>query len=356
MVEVVFLSNKFGKCGADCNTCPWSKTVQDQMTKEEYSNYCIECKKTLGYAPTGPYQNCVGCQTPEDEWPMDAKIPLKNCSIRLCVMRTGVENCAYCSRFPCAYIGDRANEWSRENIEKKYNKKVSDEDFNTFILPFERLNRLMDIHDNLTPNQIVKVNAVPPLKSRIVKFPENIPETDSIINSLKEVHQLLIKISESTLNLKDIDVYAQQERLKGRIKHLNRFLWIIGNFAEINDGSNSLLIEARPFIKNRRSESSLGDHSFMENFVVKMFQEFGIIIKLIPLTDVKKGKKGWITPTGALRDRNWKMEISCSDEIGGIETLSTLQEYCKRLEEKYRKRSFGYFAKGDMRIFQEVKS
>ncbi len=347
------MTENVAKCGADCNICPWSKSVQDTMTKEQYQEYCIGCKKTLGFAPAGPYQNCVGCQTPEDDWPKGAKIPLRNCSFRLCVMRTGAENCAQCSRFPCAYISDRADEWSRESIEKKYNKKISDEDFNTYILPFERFDRLLKVHSKLIPVQIVEVKTVPPLKSRLINFPDNIKESETDKASLKNVHQLITKISESTFGMKDVDVYAQQERLKGRIKHLHRFLWIIGNFAGVDEESKSLLIDAKSYIKNRHSESSLGDHKFFINFVVKSLEELGILVEPIPLTDVMKGKKGWLTPTGALRDRNWDMQVSCSEEIGGIETLTTLQEFCRRLEEKYGKKSFGFFAKADMRVFQK---
>jgi len=347
------LTKNVAKCGADCSICPWSKTVQDPMTKEQYEEYCVGCKKTLGFAPTGPYQNCVGCQTPEEEWPVGTRIPLKNCSFRICVMRTGIENCAYCSRFPCEYVKDRADEWSLDNIEKKFGKPVSDEDYNSYILPFERFSRLKKIHETLTPNQIVEVKTVPPTKDKIVKFPKNLELDEENVTSLKKVHYLLSVINKSSLNMKDTDVYAQQERLKTRIKHLMRFLWIIGNFAEKEENANSFIIDAKSYMKNRHSESSLGYWSFMENFLMKAFQEFGVIIEIIQLSEEKVGKKGWLTPTGALRDRNWQMRVSCSEEIGFIKTLEALQSFCKKLEEKYRKRSFGYFAKADMRLFQK---
>lgn len=347
------LTENVAKCGADCNICPWSKTIQDTMSKNQYEEYCIGCKKTLGFAPTGPIQNCVGCQTPEEDWPEGARIPLRNCLIRLCVMRTGVENCAYCSRFPCVYIAERADEWSRENIEKKNGKLISDEDFNAYILPFERFSRLKKIHATLTPNQIIEVKTVPPIKTKIVNFPVNLELSRENSTSLKKLHQLLTSISKSSLNMKDTDVYAQQERLKARIKHFQRFLWIMGSFAEKDEKSNSLLIDAKSYSKNRRSESSLGVHSFLENFVVKVFQKFGVLVEPIPLTEVKKGKKGWITPTGALRDRNWEMRVTFSDEIGGKGALHALQSFCQKLDAKYGKKSFGFFVKADMRVFQK---
>lgn len=348
------LTENVGKCGADCTNCPWSKTVQDPMTKEQYEEYCTGCKNTLGYAPTpnGSFQNCVGCQIPEEEWPMGTRIPLKNCSIRLCVMRTGIENCAYCSRFPCAYIADRADEWSKENIEKKLGKTVSEEDFNTYVLPFERFSRLKKIHATLTPNHIVEVKTVPPIKMKITEFPDNLELSQENITSLRQLHQLLTTMTKSTLKMKDTDVYAQQERLIKRVKHLQRFLWIIGTFAEKDEKSESLFIDAKSYIKNRRSESSLGDHSFFEKFVIKIFQEFGVIIELIPLTKETIGKKGWITPTGALRDRNWQMKISFSDEIGGIKTQDALLDFCNILNGKYGKKSFAFFVKADMRVFK----
>jgi hypothetical protein len=78
-----------------------------------------------------------------------------------------------------------------------------------------------------------------------------------------------------------------------------------------------------------------------------------VIIEPIQLSKEKVCKKGWLTPTGALRDRNWQMRVSCSDEIGSIKTLEALQSFSTKLEEKYGKKSFAYFVKADMRVFQK---
>jgi len=347
------MNEMVGKCGILCTICPWSKSVQDSMSKDEYNEYKIQCKKILGYAPAGAYQNCVGCQTPEEEWPEGTRIPLKKCLTRLCVMRNEIENCAYCSRFPCDYIKVKANEWSRENVEKKHGGSVSDEDFNTYIFPFESYKRLEEINSKLTPNQIVEVKTVPPLKDKTVPFPDKLPMHKNEITSLQNVHKIIREISTSSLGLKDIDTYAQQERLKARIKHLMRFLWIIGTFAEKEVDKDSLIINAKSYLKNRRSETSLGHWPFMEKFAIKIFKEFGVICELVQLSEEKIGRKGWITPTGALRDRNWMMRVSIADIKGGYKTLVALQSFCKKLEEKYDKKSFYYFVKSDIRLFLE---
>jgi len=344
------LTKSISKCGMDCSICPWSKEVKDSMTAEQYEDYKVGCKNTLGFSPSGPFQNCVGCQTPEDEWPKGTRIPFKNCSIRLCVLKSNLNNCAFCSRFPCDSIKLKANEWSKEKVEKRMNKKTSDEDYKKYISPFEAYRRLEAIHSKLSPDQIISVVTLPLLETTVIAFPDSLENIEIGIQFFKEVHELILKISKSNLGLEDIDTYAQQVSLKTKIKHLIRFLWIIGNQAIYKKEEQTILLDAKPFIKNRFSETALGAWSYMENFVLKKFKEFGIICEFIQLSKEKIGPKGWITPTGALRDRNWQMKITFTEELSGNETFQALQFYTRKLDKEYGKHSFRYFAKADMRV------
>lgn len=347
------MNKNIGMCGIDCSICPWSKSVQDSMSVEDYEQFKIDCKKVLVYSPTGSYQNCLGCQTPEDQIPKDSPIPLRNCTTRLCVKRNEIENCAYCSRFPCAYIKVKTVEWSREKIEKKLGKPISDENFNKFVEPFESFNHLKDIRDNLKKMDVVEAKTLPSLKSRITPFPKNLKYTDDEIASFKQIHELITEIKTSTLGLKDTDVYAQQERLKSRIKQFLRFLWIFGTYAEKDFDNDSLIIDAKSYLNNRRSESSLGNWPYLEEVLIKNFELIGLKCEPIQLSKERIGSKGWITPTGALRDRNWKIIISTISKYAGTKLLNALFEYCQKLDTKYDKRSFSYFTKADLRVLLE---
>lgn len=46
---------------------------------------------------------CPGCQSQEDDLPKKSKVTfyIKSCLIRKCVSYNNIENCAYCSRYPC---------------------------------------------------------------------------------------------------------------------------------------------------------------------------------------------------------------------------------------------------------------
>lgn len=169
------MSEIFGKCGVNCSRCPWSRSIRDTMqTEEEYKEFSKRCKKIVGYSPTKKIRNCVGCQTPDEEIPKGAIIPLKNCLARQCVTKMGIENCAYCSRFPCGYIKVKGTEWTREKIEATHGKPIPEEDYLIFVEPFEGLKHLKEIHSSLSPKDIVEVITVPPFKPKIIDFPEHI--------------------------------------------------------------------------------------------------------------------------------------------------------------------------------------
>lgn len=345
------MNRNIGMCGVDCSICPWSKSVKDSMSDNEYEQYRIDCKNVLGFSPTKSFQNCLGCQTPENQLPKDSPIPLRNCTTRLCVKRNEIENCAYCSRFPCAYIKVKAMEWSRENIEKKFRKSISNEDFNKFVEPFESFNHLKEIRKKLKSKDIVGVKTVIPSDSKIIPFPKNLKKLK--IESLKYLHQLITNINTSTLGLEDTDVYAQQEKLRNMKKHFLRFLWIIGTFAKKDVDNEYLIIDAKSYIKNRHSESSLGILSFVKEVLIKNFELMGLKCEIIQLSKDEVGTKGWLTPTGYLRDRNWKMKITSIGIFEKQKLLDALSEYCNKLNNKYGKRSFSYFTKADFRILVE---
>jgi hypothetical protein len=340
------MSDIFGKCGVNCSRCPWSQSIRMTVkTDVEYQEFCKKCKKVVGYGPTEKFSNCVGCQTPDEEIPKGSIIPLKNCLMRQCTTKMGIDNCAYCSRFPCGYIRDAGTEWSREQIEARHGKPIPEEDYLTFVEPFDRLKHLNDIRAKLSSKDIVEAVTIPPFKPKIKDFPADISFSKEEITGFQALHRLLVKIKESTLDMPDTDTFAQQMRLKRRIPHFLRFLWILGRFGEFKDENGGyIVVDAMSFIDNRGNERTLGDWNFVEKIIIKVLLGFGVHSKLIPMD------KEWKTKGGALRKEGWELKISFDKAAGGVSALTALRTYSLKLDEKFGKKAFKFFSNVDMSV------
>jgi hypothetical protein len=339
----------FSKCGMNCARCPWSHYIRETFeTDDDFQQFRDKCKEILGYRPTET--PCLTCGTPDEELPKGAKLPLRNCLIRQCVTRMGIENCAYCSRFPCGYVKDIGTLWTREKFEARKGEPISEDEYLTFIEPFEGLAHLEEICKTLNPEDIVEPITVPPLRARIVDFPEDLSLSEEKIKTFRSLYHLLATIKRSSLGLEGTDTYAQHMRLKDWKKHLFRFLWIFGRFGEMKEKEAFLAVDSTTYTANRGSEKSLSIWSFVKNTIFERLEEFGIHCEQVLLEEGKK--KGATTPTGYLRDKGWFMTLTVDDTVGGAPVLTALQTYAAVLDEQYGKRAFQYFSAIDMRVLK----
>jgi hypothetical protein len=312
------------------------------MTKEEFEQFRKKAKKILGHMPMKT--PCLTCRVPGEKRPKGAKLPPRWCVTRDCVDRLGIENCAYCSRFPCGHLRE-SEQWTREYFEEKHGKSIPDDDYHTFIEPFENLKRLEKIRASLSPEEIVEVITVPPLTVKIIPFPQKLSLSQEEKRSFKAVHQLLSSVKTSSLGVTDTDTFAQQQRLKRRIPYFLRFLWIFGRFGESKD--DTIEVDAKSFMDNRKKETSLAELPYVETVIFKILPTFGVQCMFIP---EKGGKKGPNTPTGYLRESGWSMTLSFDEKTGGAPALKAFQTYSTKLGKKYGKRAFNYFKNVDMRV------
>ncbi len=341
------MSDLISKCGMDCGTCPWGPYPRQDMDAEEFEQYKKRAKEILGYTPLKT--PCPTCQTPDEEIPKGSKLPPRNCLIRQCVDKTGVENCAYCSRFSCEQVKDTSGAWTRQKFEEKLGAPISEEDYHAYVEPFEALARLESIRTSLKPEEIVEATKVSPIKIEIVDFPENLSVSREETTALRAVHQLLTNIERSTLGLKDIDVFAQQQRLKNRVAHLLRFLWILSRFGNLKEGKRvHLSVDAKTYIDNRGSEKTLASWSFVKDVILKTLRKFGVRSERVALKGMKE--KDLTTPGGYLRSKGWMMTMTFDEKAGGVAALRAVQTYAKRLGEKYGRKAFRYFRKVDMKV------
>jgi hypothetical protein len=345
MVEVV------SKCGMNCGECPWSPITRKDLAPEDFPAFAKRAKKILGYTPTK--KPCLLCLTPEDKIPKDTKHWHSNfrrgCRIRQCVTRMGIKNCAYCSRFPCDFEIQHAGTWDRETFEKRMGEPMSDEDYRTFVEPFEGVKRLQKIRSTLSPDQIVEAIVEEPLKLKVVDFPESLPYPSGEIEGFKAVLTLLAGVKRSSLGLKDTDILPQQHRLKSRISHLIRFLWIFARYGKFKaENGGHLVVDPEVYLDNRGSARGLGNWSTVKEVVLKNLERFGVHGELVELAE------GWTTPTMSFRNQGWEMKLSFDDIIGGTATLKALRDFAMKLDAKYGKRAHRYFKDADMRVLSET--
>ena len=339
------MKNLVSKCGIDCGTCPWGPFPRKGMSSEEFERYKNRGKKILGYMPIKT--PCVTCQTPDEKIPKTSKLPSKRCLIRQCVDKTGVANCAYCCRFPCDTLKGTANLWTREKIEAKLGLPLSEEDYHSFVEPFEGLTRLKAIRDSLKLDEIVEPAKIVSSKTRIVEFPKDL-ELKEDVSSFKAVHSLLAALENSSLGLKDTDTFAQQHKLETRKAHILRFMWILANHGKLEKDSMHLVVDAETYYVNRDKEKTLSIWSFVEDVVFKFLSEFGVCCERVALEGVKT--EDLTTGTGYLRKKGWLMKMSFKEKIGGTDALKAMQTYAKRLDALYGSKAFKRFRQVDMTV------
>lgn len=114
------------RCGYRCDMCLAYKADENNRKKfkdglKEYYRYNLKLE----------YCYCEGCLE-ENE---NAVLMDKNCKIRLCVLKKGIENCAYCEKYPCSLLKKKLIDG--QIVEKKYGKPIPEEEYICFIKPYE---------------------------------------------------------------------------------------------------------------------------------------------------------------------------------------------------------------------------
>ena len=317
------------------------------MTAEEFDQYRNISKRILGYMPIKT--PCLTCQTLDSEIPKGSKLPNRKCLIRQCVDKTGVADCAYCSRFPCDTVKATGGVWIRENIEKNLGAPISEEEYHAFVEPFEGIRRLEVIRASLKSEEIVEPARALTSETRIVSFPENLPFSKEETASFRAVHRLLAIIKRSSLGVRDTDTFAQQHGLESRRAHVLRFLWILGRYGKLEKEKSALLVvDASTYEANRGGEKTLAIWSFVKDTVFEVLSELGVCCKRAALKGVKE--EDLATGTGYLRSKGWVMKMSFEEKIGGAAALKALQIYTRRLDEEHGKKAFQHFSDADMQV------
>jgi hypothetical protein len=338
------------KCGNYCGTCPWGCHQRARISEEGWESYRDDAKKYVGFTPTA--KPCQSCQTPNENLAKDVGVHnfVRGCLARECATLNAIQNCAYCSRYPCDWIEAHIGEITREATSERIGEPVTDDAYERFIEPFQGKAHLDVIRAGLSSDEIIEAKTVKPPIKKIADYPENAKIRGIKLSDLEAAYNFLSTLASTKFGLKHPDTVAGAGILKGRRDVLFRLLWTIIRNGELQDGGNNLVIDGVTYAEHKKGRDPL-TKQFRANMYFKMLRDLGIHAKLIQLHDK------WTTDMGFLRthvpkthEPAWEVVVSFSDRIGGKSTIKALKAYTDQLTREYEKRAYSRFSKADMRF------
>ena len=325
------------RCGCNCSKC---STYKENLKNKEDRIRCSWGWKRYLDISLSPekLRLCDGCQISDEK----RKVYYLNCIVRKCAMENGVENCAYCSLYPCDELKNLHITFApdfKEKVEKRLGKKIPHKDYLDFIKCYEGIQYLYNIQKNLDKNEIVEFKKFE-VQSKLAPFPEDIKEKPTY----ESLYNLIEKINGSVENLS----FAGRESLKKKRPQMLALLWTFGSYGKFNkDDDKFLTINSLDYAKEK---NQCYYDRLMDYFDI--LKNYGLNLKIKPLI-----KEKWVTPTGGLRvkighkeEPIWIMTLSFDSNIGGEKGLAALVKYSKKLLSKYGEKALKYFSKADMEV------
>lgn len=315
-----------GKCGCSCADCPTYKLNLKTIGGRKKCSAGWEKYLGIKLSPQ-KLRACDGCSIPDSK----RKTYYLNCKIRKCAIINEVENCAYCTAFPC---NELLNAHSLQNISsrneyiKKTGKEISAGDYRNFIEPYTGLFRLKKIRTALSEKDLKEYK----------KFSTK----DDFAPSAEKQEQLKILYSILTALFAEHNVsYAKLQTLEKKREQIMKILWTIGFYGVFK--KDSLELDAKTFL----SQKITGMYNYLREYF-KELENSGIHCEIIPLID-----KGWLTPMGGLRKEGWFIKFAFGENLKGVKTLNLFKNYIQKLDKKYGKQGFRHFNNADLSIMTD---
>ncbi len=330
----------FGKCGCNCGQCP--AFIKNARTDEDRQRCSDGWHKVLGVRLRPEIIHCNSCQSTKPREKGDI-LPDQGCYIRPCAIFLGIDSCAKCYAYPCEDLQARMpGEDFRELTEARIGERLTDEEYHSFVEPYEALKNLKKIRFSLSDEDIIEKTEVPPIKATIVDFPDDLPFSKNRIKAFKTVHNLLSNIISPRG-----DTYARQLRLKRIRRHALGMLWVMGAYGDLSRDGSELTVEGQKQGTTkecgwlvRKRDITLFD---TVEFCMRVLKDSGLRHKF------ETSKK------------NWTFTLYFTKKAGGGNTLKAFKSYVDRLIDEYgqpeyagasrfKGKAFTLFKKADMRV------
>ncbi len=332
--------NLYGRCGCNCGQCP--AFVKNARTDQDRQRCSDGWHMVLGVRLRPDVIHCNGCLSTKPRKKGDI-LPDQGCYIRPCAIFFGIDSCAKCHAYPCEDLEARMpGEDFRELTEARIGEPLTDEEYHSFVEPYEALKNLKMIRASLSDEDIVKKTEVPPIKANVVEFPDDMPFSKDRVKAFRTVHNLLFGIISPRA-----DTYARQLRLKRVRRHVLGMLWVLGAYGDMSSDGTRLMIKGRKQGTTkecgwlvRKRDNTLFD---TVEFCMRMLKDSGL------RHEFEASKK------------DWTFSLYFTEKAGGEKTLEALKSYVERLIEEhgnpeysgasnFKGKAFNLFKKADMRV------
>jgi hypothetical protein len=321
------------KCGCNCTACP---TYKDNIQNIEQRTACSSGWDMYLGIKLSPekLRACDGCSLPDSE----RKTYYLNCKVRKCSIENGIDNCAYCSAFPCKELesvhGIQVIR-SKDDFTSLMGKDITEADFQRFIEPYAGLKHLTEIRNHLKESEIVHYKKFD-TQIKINKFPDDSMKDTRVRHGLKRIYELI-----STLALYSNVSYARYLTLRRKREQLLKLLMAFGIYGRKGKAEKNFLeLDAEIYL----SQKLPGMYNKLLDCLdeLKEYRIFGEIIVLDPKT--------WQTPTGGLRSKDWKIRITFGEELTDSEDLEIFRKYLIKLNEKFGNNVYKHFNMADLSV------
>jgi len=228
----------------------------------------------------------------------------------------------------------------RKVTEERLGAPMSDEDYHSFIEPYEGQKNLAEIRATLGPGDIVEKQDIPLLRVRMAKFPEDLSLPAKEVDSWRALHGILENILTAPA-----ETFARQTIIKRLKRTTLNVLWVFGRFGELKRGK--LVVDGKAHgrqddLRNivRRTDNSLHSTAIASG---KILEEYGVRFKHVP------GEK-----------KDYVLTMSFDKKAGGVEVLKALQRFATVLVEmhgepeyagasRFKGDAYAKFSRADMR-------
>ncbi|MBN2350705.1 MAG: DUF3795 domain-containing protein [Bacteroidales bacterium] len=320
------MNNTLAKCGCDCINCP---TYRENVKTSEDRKKCSTGWERFLKIKLSPekLRACDGCSIPD----LQRKTYYLNCRVRKCAIINEMENCAYCTGFPCnelLEVHSLQKISNREDFIKTSGKEISASDYRYFIEPYAGLVHLNRIRQTLTVNDYKDYKRYSP-KTGFADFNQS-----GLQENLIKIHKLL-----TSLYVEENISYARLQTVENKRERILKILWTIGLYGTYNKNLKCIELDAKTFM-NQKVHGMY--KSLIEYF--ELLKEYDIHGEIIPLVE-----KGWLTPMGGLRKEGWIIRFKFGDSKD-METDKTFINFIHQLSVRYGNSAFKKFKRADLRL------
>lgn len=316
------------KCGCDCFNCPSYKknlrTIEDRQqcssAWKEFLNIKLSPEKL---------RVCDGCSIPDRE----RENYYVNCRIRKCAMLNEMENCAFCTGFPCnellkAHSIQKIN--NRDEFIKQTGKEISESDYRLFIEPYTGLHHLNKMRQTLSDRDYKDFKKFT-VKTKFAQF-DNFGNNQE---ALKKIYMLLTSIC-----IEENISYARLLTIEPGREQILKILWVMGRFGNFSKDGSYIELDSKIFM----TQKIHGMYNTLLGYLNDL-KKHNIHCEIVPLV-----AKGWLTPLGGLRKEGWLFRLKFEDSGRGAETLKVFKDYVHKLDTKFGNKAFKLFKLADLSV------